>query len=37
VKNHYDVLKKEGMTTQQLQHVGKIAAVINAVGKIAPT
>ena len=36
VKNHYDVLKKEGMTVQELQHVGKIAAVINAVGKIAP-
>jgi len=36
VKNHYDVLKKEGMTTQELQHVGKIASVIHAVGKIAP-
>jgi len=36
VKNHYDILKKEGMTTQELQHVGKIAAVINAIGKIAP-
>jgi len=24
------------MTTQELQHVGKIAAVINAIGKIAP-
>jgi lipoyl-dependent peroxiredoxin subunit D len=35
VKNHYDTLKKEGMTTQELQHVGKIAAVINAVGKVA--
>lgn len=35
VKNHYDVLKKEGMTTQELQHVGKIAAVINAIGKVA--
>jgi alkyl hydroperoxide reductase subunit D len=35
VKNHYDVLKKEGMTVQELHHVGKIAAVINAVGKIA--
>jgi len=34
VKNHYDVLKKEGMTAQELQHVGKIAAVINAIGKI---
>ncbi len=35
VKNHYDVLKKEGMTVTELQAVGKIAAVINAVGKIA--
>lgn len=36
VKAHYDTLKKEGMTTSELQHVGKIAAVINAIGKIAP-
>jgi alkyl hydroperoxide reductase subunit D len=36
VKNHYDTLKKEGMTVQELQHVGKIASVINAIGKIAP-
>jgi alkyl hydroperoxide reductase subunit D len=35
VKSHYDLLKKEGMTTAQLQAVGKIAAVINAIGKIA--
>ncbi len=33
VKNHYDTLKKEGMTVTELQAVGKIAAVINAVGK----
>jgi alkyl hydroperoxide reductase subunit D len=37
VKNHYDVLKKEGMTTQELQHVGKIASVIHAIGRVAPT
>lgn len=36
VKSHYDILKNEGMTVQQLQSVGKIAAVINAVGKVAP-
>jgi lipoyl-dependent peroxiredoxin subunit D len=36
VKNHYEVLKKEGMTTQELQLVGKIAAVINAIGKVTP-
>jgi len=36
VKSHYDLLKKEGMTVQQLQAVGKIAAVINSIGKVAP-
>ena len=35
VKNHYDALKKEGMTVQQLQAVGKIAAIVNAIGKVA--
>lgn len=35
VKNHYDTLRKEGMTVQELQSVGKIAAVIAAIGKIA--
>jgi len=35
VKNHYDVLRKEGMTVAELHHVGKIAAVINAIGKIS--
>lgn len=35
VKSHYDLLKKEGMTVTQLQAVGKIAAVVNAVGKVA--
>jgi alkyl hydroperoxide reductase subunit D len=37
VKNHYDVLRKEGMTVAQLHHAGKIAAVINAIGKVAPS
>lgn len=36
VKNHYDVLKKEGMTIQELQMVGKIAAVVSAINKVAP-
>jgi len=36
VKNHYDVLKQEGVTVQELQHVGKITSVINAISKIAP-
>ena len=35
VKNHYDVLKKEGMTVTELQMVGKIAAVVSAIGKVA--
>ena len=35
VKSHYDLLKNEGVTVTQLQSVGKIAAVVNAVGKIA--
>jgi alkyl hydroperoxide reductase subunit D len=35
VKAHYETLKKEGMTVQELQMVGKIASVIHAVGKIA--
>ena len=36
VKSHYELLKKEGMSVTELQAVGKIAAVINSVGKIAP-
>jgi alkyl hydroperoxide reductase subunit D len=35
VKSHYDILKNEGMTVQQLQMVGKIAAVIVAIKNIA--
>jgi alkyl hydroperoxide reductase subunit D len=35
VKSHYDILKNEGMTTQELMAVGRIAAVIAAIGKIA--
>jgi alkyl hydroperoxide reductase subunit D len=34
VKAHYDTLKKEGMTTQELMAVGRIAAVVNALSKI---
>lgn len=36
VKNHYETLKKEGMTVTELQHIGKIAAIIHAIGKVAP-
>jgi alkyl hydroperoxide reductase subunit D len=35
VRAHYDTLKKEGMTTQDLMAVGRIAAVVNAIGKIS--
>jgi alkyl hydroperoxide reductase subunit D len=35
VKSHYDILKAGGMTVKQLQAVGKIAAIVNAIGKIA--
>ena len=35
VNSHYETLKKEGMTTQELMAVGRIAAVITAVGKVA--
>lgn len=35
VQSHYENLKKEGMTLQELQAVGKIASVIHAVGKVA--
>lgn len=35
VKSHYDILKKEGMTTQQLQAVGRIASVVAALNKVA--
>lgn len=35
VKSHYELLKSEGMTVQQLQAIGKIAAIISSVGKIA--
>jgi alkyl hydroperoxide reductase subunit D len=34
VKAHYDTLKKEGYTTEQLRDIGRIAAVITAVSKV---
>ena len=33
VSSHYALLKKEGMTTQQLRDVGRIAAVIKAAAQ----
>jgi len=34
VKAHYDTLKKEGMTVEQLRDIGRIAAVINSIAKV---
>ena len=34
VKSHFDLLKKEGWTTQQLRDVGRIAAVVNAAAQV---
>jgi len=34
VKSHYDLLKKEGYSTQQLRDIGRIAAVINAAAQV---
>ena len=34
VNAHYDLLKKEGMTIEQLRDIGRIASVINSVAKV---
>jgi alkyl hydroperoxide reductase subunit D len=34
VKSHFELLKKEGMTTTQLRDVGRIAAVVNAAALV---
>lgn len=34
VKAHYDTLKKEGYTVEQLRDIGRIAAVITAVARV---
>jgi alkyl hydroperoxide reductase subunit D len=34
VKSHYQLLKKEGLSTQQLRDIGRIAAVINATAQV---
>ena len=33
VRSHYELLRKEGWTTQQLRDVGRIAAVVNATAQ----
>ena len=34
VKAHYDTLKKEGYTVEQLRDIGRIASVINSAAKV---
>ena len=34
VKAHYETLKKEGYTVEQLRDIGRIASVINAVSRV---
>jgi alkyl hydroperoxide reductase subunit D len=34
IKAHYETLKKEGYTTEQLRDIGRIAAVITAVSRV---
>lgn len=34
VKAHYDTLRKEGMTVEQLRDIGRIAAVMNSIAKV---
>ena len=34
VKAHYNTLKKEGYTVEQLRDIGRIAAVMNSVAKV---
>jgi alkyl hydroperoxide reductase subunit D len=34
VESHYALLKKEGLTTQQLRDIGRIATVVNAAAQV---
>jgi lipoyl-dependent peroxiredoxin subunit D len=34
VESHHALLKKEGLTTQQLRDIGRIAAVVNAAAQV---
>ncbi|HEY0857884.1 MAG TPA: carboxymuconolactone decarboxylase family protein [Albitalea sp.] len=34
VKSHFDLLQREGLTTQQLRDIGRIAAVVNAAAQV---
>lgn len=35
IKTQYDALLSEGLTVDQLKNIGKIAAIVSAIGKIA--
>jgi len=34
VKAHYETLKQEGYTVEQLRDIGRISAVMNSVAKV---
>jgi lipoyl-dependent peroxiredoxin subunit D len=34
VKSHFELLRKEGMSSQQLRDIGRIAAVVNAASQV---
>lgn len=34
ISSHYALLKKQGLTTQQLRDIGRIAAVVNAAAQV---
>jgi alkyl hydroperoxide reductase subunit D len=34
IRSHYQLLRENGFTTQQLRDVGRIAAVVNAVAQV---
>ncbi len=37
IGSHYALLKKEGLSTQQLRDIGRIAAVVNAAAQVLAT
>lgn len=37
IRSHYELLKKEGLSTQQLRDIGRIAAVVNATAQVLAT
>lgn len=37
IRSHYELLKIEGLSTQQLRDIGRIAAVVNATAQVLAT